>query len=103
MHKHDTGRGKNRCGSEDSFHWALCKAHHTWQPYRSLTNDFTINVGDTFQMAPDHHASATFTLTGIEDNGIVIRYESYFDHRSFGKDLITKDVVEFRWPYIKEK
>ena len=68
-------------------------------PYRSLTNDFVVNLGDDFQMAPDEHASARFVVRAIDDEGITVEYESSFDHHSFGKDLITRDIGQFRWDY----
>lgn len=58
--------------------------------------NFTVSEGDKFSNQPDHHSSLFYTLKKISNNKINIEYESSFDHRSFGKDLITSDsgVVE---------
>jgi hypothetical protein len=48
----------------------------------------------------DHHASATYTIDSIEESGVTLSYETSFDHRSFGKNLITKDRGTFRLPWL---
>lgn len=52
---------------------------------------FTLAPGESFQGPPDHHSSSTLTMVGIDSNGLKLSYEMRFDHRSFGKDLITID------------
>ena len=50
---------------------------------------FLLKPGDVFYGPPDHHATVNFRLKEIEPDGAIIEYESKFDHRSFGKNLIT--------------
>jgi hypothetical protein len=60
------------------------------------SKSFRLQAGGTFRNLPDHHASLYYTLKEIGAGTIAVGYESRFDHRSFGKDLITIDsgVVE---------
>lgn len=53
--------------------------------------EFVLSVGDKFHNPPDEHAVISYTLKSILPNAIDVEYESNFDHRSFGKDLITID------------
>lgn len=52
---------------------------------------FVLAPGESFQGPPDHHSSSTLTMVTIDSNGLKLNYEMRFDHRSFGKDLITVD------------
>ncbi len=52
---------------------------------------FVLAPGESFQGPPDHHASSTLTMVTIDSKGLKMNYEMRFDHRSFGKDLITVD------------
>ena len=52
---------------------------------------FTLAPGESFQGPPDHHSSSTLTMVAIDTKGLKLNYEMRFDHRSFGKDLITID------------
>jgi len=61
--------------------------------------DFIVGAGESFQDAPDHHASATYSVVDIEPDHVVIAYETRFDHRSFGKNLISVDRGTVSWPY----
>lgn len=65
----------------------------------SLVTTFTLANGEEFYGPLDHHASTTFIIKEIEPDGVTIQYESSFDHRSFGKDLITKDIGRVRIKY----
>ena len=65
----------------------------------SGTDDFQIEFtlskpGQKFYHL-DHHGSSEFIVKSIMADSIVIRYETRFDHRSFGKNLITEDFGEF--------
>jgi len=62
----------------------------------SWINDFHCDIGGMFIQKPDRHVSVKFTLKEIRDDGVILSYESSFDHRSFGKDLITKDKGTFK-------
>jgi hypothetical protein len=57
------------------------------------TIGFTIN-------RPDRHGSTTYTVDSIDARGVCIAYQSSFDHRSFGKNLISEDSGGFRLPWI---
>jgi hypothetical protein len=57
----------------------------------SREKDFTLACGESFNGPTDHHGSSTIKLAGIEKSGLQLSYEMRFDHRSFGKDLITID------------
>ncbi|HEX2586124.1 MAG TPA: hypothetical protein VHL14_13420 [Steroidobacteraceae bacterium] len=52
---------------------------------------FFINIGERLRTAPDHHTSTEFVYKGIRDGSVLLEYEQTFDHRSFGKNLITID------------
>ena len=58
---------------------------------KARESEFTLTPGDSFYGPTDHHSSTTIKLTGIDKNGLLLDYEMRFDHRSFGKDLISVD------------
>ena len=45
---------------------------------------------------PDDHGSASYTADSINQDGVSLSYTMTFDHRSFGKNLKTKDSGTFR-------
>ncbi len=53
-----------------------------------------LKIGESLQRT-DHHLNLTLTLKKITDTGANFSYQSKFDHRSFGKNLIEKDQGEF--------
>lgn len=55
----------------------------------------TMNIGSTINN-PDDHGYTRYTLLKIEDDGVVFKYTSSFDHRSFAKNLIEKDSGTFK-------
>ncbi len=67
--------------------------------YPSWTGDFVLRVGESFRARPDHHSSGQYTLKAIEPPGIVLVYDTRFDHRSFGKNLINVNRGELRIPW----
>jgi len=73
-------KGKARIASDGQY---------TKGPNRE--NKFTLAPGESFQGPPDHHSSSTLTMVTIDSKGLKVNYEMRFDHRSFGKDLITVD------------
>lgn len=65
-------------------------------------SDFLLSKGETFEGQQDHHASSTFTCTGVhEKDGVGIQYQSSFDHRSFGKNLVSTDKGSLQLPWKK--
>ena len=65
-------------------------------------SDFLLSRGDAFEGQSDHHASSTFTCTGVnEKDGVSIQYQSNFDHRSFGKNLVSTDKGNLLIPWKK--
>lgn len=54
-------------------------------------NKFILAPGESFQGPSDHHSSSNLTMVAIDSKGLKLSYEMRFDHRSFGKDLITID------------
>ena len=48
---------------------------------------------------PDDHSQNEFWIQEIQEEGVVIKYKSQFDHRSFGKNLITIDegTLKLKW------
>lgn len=62
------------------------------------SKDFIISEGESFHNQPDHHSSLSYKLKKISSDKITIEYYSSFDHRSFGKDLLTTDtgIVELK-------
>ena len=60
---------------------------------------FSVGRNEQFRTRPDHHFTTSFQVQQIEYEGVIIRYEHRFDHRSFGKNLITFDrgTVKLKW------
>ena len=58
---------------------------------QSWSSNFSLSLGEAFKSQPDHHSSSTFQVKEIGATGIVLRYQTTFDHSSFGKNLLTKD------------
>jgi hypothetical protein len=58
------------------------------------TTRFVLGMGDRFRTLPDHHAATYFTIQQVNATSVLLRYSSTFDHRSFGKNLITVDEGE---------
>jgi hypothetical protein len=56
-------------------------------------------VGHTFAF-PDEHGPKSYTIASISNKGVVFQYESSFDHRSFGKNLIETDEGSFLLEWI---
>jgi hypothetical protein len=52
--------------------------------------EFDLAIGDSF-FEPDHHGSTSFTVKEIRPSSVVLSYQVTFDHRSFGKNLISRD------------
>ena len=67
--------------------------------YQVWTGKFDLAVDESFKHRPSHHQSSRYTLKEIEPTGIIIEYEKRFDHRSFGKNLISLDRGELRIPW----
>lgn len=65
----------------------------------SFITTFTIANGEKFYCSLDHHAVTTFVVKEIGPDSVTIQYESSFDHRSFGRDLITKDIGTVKIKY----
>lgn len=61
----------------------------------------TLPVGHRIEF-PDDHGHTIYTIARIEKDGAVFKYESRFDHRSFGKDLITQDSGSFKLPWVTQ-
>jgi hypothetical protein len=66
---------------------------HSWN------QAFVLGRGGVFFLAPDHHMKVSFQIVSIDSAGVLIKYEYRFDHRSFGKDLISIDSGEIRFHY----
>jgi hypothetical protein len=65
------------------------------EPMGEFQFEFTLSKPGEVFYSPDHHGMMIFTVKRITADAIVIGYESSFDHRSFGKNLVTKDEGEF--------
>jgi hypothetical protein len=65
----------------------------TWQ------NEFILGKGEKFQSQLDHHASISFELMQVHPSSAVLKYSSKFDHRPFGKNLVTIDEGEIEIPF----
>lgn len=61
--------------------------------------EIDLSKGEKLVSPPDHHASFFYEVKEIKKNSVVLKYETRFDHRSFGKDLITHDEGEFEITY----
>jgi len=64
--------------------------------------DFVIRCGQKFRRSPDHHAWTCYTVKKVGQAGIVVAYESGFDHHSWGKNLVTVDKSKIEIPYKQE-
>ena len=69
----------------------------------SWQSDFSLGTGEKFRARPDHHASSSYEVRDINKNGVVLKYQTRFDHRSFGKNLISSDEGEVVIPYKRRK
>ncbi|MFA6212613.1 MAG: hypothetical protein WCT03_23150 [Candidatus Obscuribacterales bacterium] len=57
----------------------------------SRESKFTLAPGESFHGPSDHHASTSLRMVAIDSESLKLTYEMRFDHRSFGKDLVTID------------
>ena len=55
---------------------------------------------DVFLGPPDEHSSTTYTVLRVGDKSVEIGYVAEFDHRAFGRDLITRDDGTVMLPYF---
>jgi hypothetical protein len=62
------------------------------------TREWDLAMGDSFSV-PDHHGTSIYTLKEITASGVVLGYESTFDYRSFGKNLISRDTGQIAIPF----
>ena len=69
----------------------------------SWQSEFSLGVGEKFQARPDHHLSSSFEVRGIGMKGVVLKYQTKFDQRSFGKNLISIDEGEIEISYKEKK
>jgi hypothetical protein len=58
-----------------------------------------LSIGDVLATQPDEHATSWCRLAAIDHDGIILEYESTFNHQSFGKNLITIDSGQVRLPW----
>lgn len=65
----------------------------------SWQQSFTLGKEGEFITSPDHHLKVTFRIAAMDSAGLLIKYEYRFDHRSFGKALISVDTAEIRFLY----
>jgi len=63
-------------------------------------DDSKLRVGSSLIMVDDH-ASTTYVIRSLAATDAYVDYEAKFDHRSFGKDLITIDTGTVTVPYAK--
>ena len=49
---------------------------------------------------PHDHGSVTYTVDSIDTEGVNLAYESSFDHRTWGKNLISQDCGTFRLAWL---
>ena len=61
------------------------RSDHKWK------KSFKMGVGETFNRSFNRHEWCEFKILDILDTEVKIRYESGFDHRSFGKNLVSID------------
>ncbi len=62
--------------------------------------EFDLSAGETFSH-PDDHGGTTFLVKEIRKSGVILEYKSTFDHRSFGKKVITIDEGQIDVSYKK--
>lgn len=65
--------------------------------------DFTLSKPGEVFFSPDHHESRIFTVKRVDPDKVVLQYETEFDHRSFGKNLITTDSGEIKLSPLKNQ
>jgi len=70
---------------------AMIRSDGQYTKDKARESEFTLATGESFYGPTDHHSSTTIKLTGIDKKGLLLQYEMRFDHRSFGKDLISID------------
>jgi hypothetical protein len=65
----------------------------------SWNQNFSLGREGEFFLSPDHHLKVSFRISSIDSTSVQIKYEYKFDHRSFGKELISIDTGEIRFNY----
>ncbi len=73
----------------------------TFTGQRDWIIDFHLKIKDNFYHQPDHHALMDYELFNFNENFLTLKYTSSFDHRSFGKNLITIDTGIINLKYKK--
>lgn len=48
---------------------------------------------------PDDHGFASYVVENIDETGVTLSYKTTFNHRSFGKNLISNDQGTFKIPW----
>lgn len=61
---------------------------------KNWRKEFEIKKGDKFFASADHHSSTSFEITAISSQSFTVRYLTEFNHKSFGKNLISIDQGE---------
>jgi len=49
---------------------------------------------------PDDHGASTYTVENIDEDSVTLSYKTTFDHRSFGRNQISRDQGTFKLPWL---
>jgi len=60
-----------------------------------------LKIGDKLTGIPYRHSRKIYKLKEIKRDGVIMEYESHFDHSSFGRHLKTVDTGEIFIKYIE--
>ena len=66
---------------------------------QSWHQSFVLGRDGGFFLVPDHHMKLNFRIASIDSASVHMKYEYRFDHRSFGKELISIDSGEIRFNF----
>jgi hypothetical protein len=61
--------------------------------------EFALSHGEQFFLDMDEHDWSSFEVVNIKPNSVELKYVSKFDHRSFGRNLITTDEGKIELPF----
>ena len=65
-------------------------------------SDVCIVAVGTVLSIPDEHGSEQYKIVDINRAGVKISFQSHFDHRSFGKNLISETSADLILPWSNE-
>ena len=86
-------------GSSNTVKFSFNGEYGIYNQNSEWVKEFELKKTESFSAQPDHHTSRELTVLKILKNAVLLGYRDKFDHRSFGKNLITLDSGEIMIEY----